>query len=607
MNRVARGQACGAALLGLIVMYGGALRLDAIIGKYGPIEGPGWIERSQAQFQEAIGHVRPAALRWTPNTNPYVGGDPINYIRFAREMQGFYQAHVREPVFLATTKAFLWLTEQQDVSVSLASGFFSTLAVVATYLLGAYAFGSTVGLGAAAALAIERTVISWGADGWKDDAFTFVFALSLYAALRLHRRPSVPNTIFAGIVWAVACLTRITAVSFILPVAAYAAVSKLRQPRVKWVTVRHVGASLLITTVFVAPYLINCWIEFGDPLYAINAHTEFYRAREGLEAGTPMTWADYLGERASTRPVGFAERSLVGLTTYSFDNKWTGFDVWAPWLGPGLRWLALVGLLLLAWRPSGRLLLVGLLTALVPYAFTWHIRGGAEWRFTAHAYPVFLIAATFSLARVVSLVQSAAAPHPLRRLVKDRRRLAIRVAVTVLAGSTVWASLQLLPYWRMRENLRAGDPIAVMAGERDRVFFRRGWYRPTRNGNVVARFSRGETAAVHVPMLTATDHRLVVRLDPFEGAPQQRVVLRLNGYTIGSIVPAFSPARIGTYSFEIPGSVVAPGMNRLELTATHATDLASLDAGQIARWAGWDLPRDGRIAIMLWYVRVEPL
>ena len=117
MNRVARGQACGAALLGLIVMYGGALRLDAIIRKYGPIEGPGWIERSQAQFQEAIGHVRPAALRWTPNTNPYVGGDSINYIRFAREMQGFYQAHVREPVFLATTKAFLWLTEQQDVSV----------------------------------------------------------------------------------------------------------------------------------------------------------------------------------------------------------------------------------------------------------------------------------------------------------------------------------------------------------------------------------------------------------------------------------------------------------------------------------------------------------
>ena len=321
-----------------------------------------------------------------------------------------------------------------------------------------------------------------------------------------------------------------------------------------------------------------------------------------------MTWSVYLGERASTRPVGFVERSLVGLTTYSFNNKWTGFNVWAPWLGPGLRWLAVVGLLLLAWHPSGRLLLVGLLAALVPYAFTWHIRGGAAWRFTAHAYPVFLIAATFGLARIVSLVQSAAAPHPLRRLVKDGRRLAIRVGVTVLVGSTVWVSLQLLPYWRMREDLRAGDPVAVMAGERDRVFFRRGWYRPTRNGAIVARFSRGETAAVHVPMLTATDHRLVVRLNPFwhEGAPEQRVVLRLNGYTIGSIVPTWSPGRMGSYSVEVPGSVVAPGMNRLELTATHATDLASLDAGQIAPWAGWDPPRDGRIAIMLWYVRVEP-
>ena len=37
-------------------------------------------------------------------TTPYVGGDPINYLKFAREMRNFYAAHVREPMFPAVTK-----------------------------------------------------------------------------------------------------------------------------------------------------------------------------------------------------------------------------------------------------------------------------------------------------------------------------------------------------------------------------------------------------------------------------------------------------------------------------------------------------------------------
>ena len=49
------------------------------------------------------------------------------------------------------------------------------------------------------------------------------------------------------------------------------------------------------------------------------------------------------------------------------------------------------------------------------------------------------------------------------------------------------------------------------------------------------------------------------------------------------------------------------GINRLDLEATYDTDLASLSMAQIAHWARWDgLPQNGRVGIMLWYVRVEP-
>jgi hypothetical protein len=38
-----------------------------------------------------------------------------------------------------------------------------------------------------------------------------------------------------------------------------------------------------------------------------------------------------------------------------------------------------------------------LLGTLLPYAFTWSIPGGGEWRFTLPAYPFHLIAAALAL------------------------------------------------------------------------------------------------------------------------------------------------------------------------------------------------------------------
>jgi hypothetical protein len=56
-----------------------------------------------------------------------------------------------------------------------------------------------------------------------------------------------------------------------------------------------------------------------------------------------------------------------------------------------------VGLVLMAATPQGRLLWVLLLGTLLPYAFTWAIPGGGEWRFTLPAYPFYLIAAALAL------------------------------------------------------------------------------------------------------------------------------------------------------------------------------------------------------------------
>ena len=87
---------------------------------------------------------RGPAKKHTPAERPYFG-DPTTYLRFAREMEGFYDAHVREPLFVAATKGALVLTGGSDIGISLTSAAFSTMLVGATFLLGARAFGPGVG------------------------------------------------------------------------------------------------------------------------------------------------------------------------------------------------------------------------------------------------------------------------------------------------------------------------------------------------------------------------------------------------------------------------------------------------------------------------------
>src|SRR6516165_5074834 len=109
------------AAAALVTLYGALLRLDAFVGKYGTLDHPAWarvMTHDVAPFARAI---RPSRVQWTKEKTPYVGGDPIGYLGFGREMTGFYQPHFREPVFLTAVRVSLWMLDGQDAAVSLAS------------------------------------------------------------------------------------------------------------------------------------------------------------------------------------------------------------------------------------------------------------------------------------------------------------------------------------------------------------------------------------------------------------------------------------------------------------------------------------------------------
>ena len=218
------------ALAVVITLYGGLLRLDSFVGKYGTLDHPAWARIATRNIAPLVPAIRPQSVHWTHEPNPYVGGDPITYIQYGREMQSFYQPHVREPVFLAMVHAGLWALDDQDFGVSLASAVGSMLAIFATYLVGAALFSPAAGLLAALLTATELEMVTWGVDGWRDDTFTATILFSVWALLRLRARPSLANALVAGALCGISCLTRITAITFVVPAFLWLVIEPPRPP-----------------------------------------------------------------------------------------------------------------------------------------------------------------------------------------------------------------------------------------------------------------------------------------------------------------------------------------------------------------------------------------
>jgi ABC-type spermidine/putrescine transport system permease subunit II len=136
-------------------------------------------------------------------------------------------------------------------------------------------------------------------------------------------------------------------------------------------TVRAAAAAG-VTALLIAPYIVNCVIKTGDPLIAMNYHTHFYQAAEGVSSVKPPSAAAYVAGKFREHPVAETDTALRGLFVYPFTIKWHGFEDWIGGAGRVIEVLAAAGLLVWLWHATGRLLLVVLVLIL------WEI-GGKAW------------------------------------------------------------------------------------------------------------------------------------------------------------------------------------------------------------------------------------
>ncbi len=590
-----------AALVTLLTIYAAALRADALAGKYGPLRGPAWVGVING-LAAAGSHLRPGAVVWRAVPTPYVGGDPINYIKYAREMEGFYQPKAREPIFLVTTRSFLWLLDDQDIAVSYASATASVLLVPATFLLGAAAFGPWIGLAAAVGWAIEFDVIAWAVDGWRDDTFALCFVVMACAVVYLRQRGTRASGMLAGLCGAMACLTRLTSLSFVVAGLAWAVLqpgNRVRRPD----ALRAAAIAALVTVLGVGPYMASCWQATGDPLYAINYYTRYYGAVQGLAPGSQEGAASFV-RRQLERPLGAFDTAAGGLIGWPFNSKWSGFNFWTPLLGRVLRWCAVAGVIALAWSADGRLLLVLLLSSLVPYMFTWAIGGGNAWRFTEHAYPIYLIG-VFVWLDALARGLLAAGRRPLTWWQDVSRRQWLGVAASVGLVALAAAISLTLPPFVSREALASDTAVTLDAGWRSALFFTGGWSRPraTSGSTVVVRAAQQPTVGLRILLPRAMECWLTLRLDPAETADPSRqpsVTLFVNRRYVARLGLTRDPARVGTYRFHLSEGLTRAGINQIELVSSHVVPAA--DAGPQFAW----LDKSAPVAFRFWYLRLEP-
>ena len=574
------------ALLSCVLLYAGLLRFDALFKAYGPFEHPRWLAALQQPVRAAASSLTPDWQRRRVE-EPYAGGDPINYLKFARQMQNFYAAHVREPGFPGATRVALMLTNDADVAVSLTSITFALLTLVATFALGCGLGSPAAGLAAAAALGIDASAVGWSIGGWRDEMFACFAVLSAWAWLRLYRRATPNRAVVAGIVSGAALLTRITSISLIAPAVVFLLAQRepsRRHPRL-------VGIAVAIAMAIVAPFMINCWIATGDPFYAINNHTDFYLKREGTPDPVPISAFEYALDKFERRPISAIDTVATGVFFYPFTNKWVGLDAWQKGLGTLLAVFAILGLIEWLWLGEGRLLLFMLLGALIPFSVTWTVLGGAEWRLTLFIYSFLLLAAFWFVDKVI---RTAARGKP--SLAPIARRLVVTAVVAMVL--IVWT--YAVPYAVESEALTIGSSTNILTTRRNQWLVHHGWSRPFVRGNVTARFATEPVAHMRIPLPESRPYLLVLRLHPLNttGQNPQVVDVELNGQPLATLKLMWDPDRIGDYRLTVAPHLFSPGMNRLTF---RSHTMIPLSAGTEVFP---ELPRDLPVGFRLWYVHI---
>jgi len=200
----------------------------------------------------------------------------------------------------------------------------------------------------------------------------------------------------------------------------------------------------------------------------------------------------------------------------------------------------------------------------------------------------------------VWLVRAARQLPALPRSWPPSRLTLARAIAGALAAALVVVAYMSLPYFVARESLQYGLTTSIETGERDWVFYRRGWSSRQTHGAVTARVMVGDQAIIRFPIPVPRSYRLTLRADPATPDAPKRVVLWLNGRLLYPLGLGFDPDRVGAYTVDVSSEQLRSGDNELKLVADGTVPAAS--AGERYAW----LPKSTPVSLRVWYIRLDP-
>jgi hypothetical protein len=389
------------AAAALLVLYGSLLRFEALLA-HSDLAGR---DERAARIHEALWPWLPGYGVFNPENapeDPY-RADVRSYLDRAEAMgrEGFYAPSFREPFYVLLVRAFVGLAGG-PIGILVESTFFSALTLALFYFVAARLHGRFWAVALLVPLVLHHWLVLDAPTGYRESAYSF-FLLALVAAFALCRS-WLSSAIASGILGALLCLIRLSALSIVVPLVAirvFRLEAKARLP--------FAATFGLVLLLLVGPYLYSNFRAHGDPFYSVSFHTQFWLRAEGLDRGQgPVSLSRYFTDFERTGAL--ARGTLLGLTVLPLRTYWSGLRDFAL-LSAATLGLGVLGLV----RGKNLYLTAAYFGHLVAFAYIQNFPSGEMPRFVMPAYYLLVLAVPCALPlrrAVVPPLDSANAKGP---------------------------------------------------------------------------------------------------------------------------------------------------------------------------------------------------
>src|SRR3989449_1444916 len=239
--------------------------------------------------------------------------DAVTVFRIAQNMRYPYDSGVREPLWPWLVKLFLWVFGTSEASVRYFSLTISLIGLYVAYrFIRDYTGSAGLALLALSLLALNPYLTMLSVQGLRIELY-MVTLLVLGYYVFVPRLSPWTRRVGLAVSTTLAALTQLNSVTIAAPLLVWA----VWRHRLNW---RTVGIVLGPAALLVLPHLINSTLQFGDPLWSINAHAIFYRNYEymaikktgcdGCPSAEEYSRSSYSGKRVTTFQYVFGMHSL---------------------------------------------------------------------------------------------------------------------------------------------------------------------------------------------------------------------------------------------------------------------------------------------------------